>query len=111
MITFKSVGHFFATAIKKLLAAAPKIEAGAEKVEATQAEVTGITALVPTYGPLAVTIENAGYALLGELIAVMKAGGAAADAKLADLGLDAAVVSTVKAVANDPTIVKLAKLV
>jgi hypothetical protein len=111
MKVFKSIGHFFANAIQKLLAAEPTVVADAQKVESTQAEVTAVTALVPTYGPLGVTIENAGYALLGEMVAVLKAGGAAAEAKLADIGLDSDVVATVKAVAADPTIQKVAKLI
>lgn len=43
MITFKSVGHFFANAVKKLLAAEPVIVAAGEKVEATQQEVTSVS--------------------------------------------------------------------
>ena len=111
MKVYNSVAHFIATAIKRLLAASPVIVADCTAVESTQTEVTAITALVPTYGPLAVTVENAGYALLGEIIAVLKASGAAAEAKLLDVGLDANVVATVKAVAADPTIQKVVKLI
>ena len=109
-LVFKSVGHFFATAVQKMIAAEPKVVTVAEKVEGTATEVEAISSLVPKYGPLAVTVEKAGYALLGELIAVLKAGGAAAEAKLADIGLDANVVATVKAVAADPVIVAASKL-
>jgi len=110
MKVFKSIGHFFANAIQKLLAAEPTVVADATKIEGTQATVTAVSAAVPVYGPLAVNVENAGYALLGEVIAVLKAGGAAAQAKLADVGLDTAVIATVKAVAEDPAIVAAGKL-
>jgi len=43
-------------------------------------------------------MEKAGYAVLGELSAVLTAGGAAAEAKLADAGLDTNVIATVKAI-------------
>ena len=65
---------------------------------------------IPVYGPLAVTVEKAGYAVLGELASVLTAGGAAAEAKLADAGLDVNVVATVKAMlASIPQFVTLAK--
>jgi hypothetical protein len=103
MTLFKNVGHFFATLFKGAVAAIPKIEATAGTVEA-------VTSLVPTYGPLAATVEQAAYACLGELAAVLTAGSTAAEAKLADAGLDANVVATVKAlVAGVPTIVADAK--
>jgi hypothetical protein len=103
MIHFKSVGHFFATVFEKVLADIPKVEATASTVEA-------VTAAIPTYGPLAVPIEQAGYAVLGELASVLTAGGAAAEAKLADAGLDTNVITTVKAlVASIPQFVTLAK--
>jgi hypothetical protein len=103
MITFKSVGHFFATAFQRVVAVLPK-------VEATEATVEAVTAKIPVYGPLGLTIEKAGYAVLGELSAVLTAGGAAARAKLADAGLDENVITTVEAlVASVPTITALAK--
>lgn len=103
MKVFKNIGHFFATLFKGAVADIPKIESSAGTVEA-------ITALVPTYGPLAATVEQAAYACLGELAAVLTAGSAATEAKLADAGLDANVVETVKAlVASVPTIIADAK--
>lgn len=89
-ITFKSAGHFLATVFQKVVAALPKIQATANTVEA-------VTAAVPTYGPLGVTAEKAAYAVLGELAAVLNAGGAAATTKLADAGLDINVIQTVEA--------------
>lgn len=97
-ITFKSVGHFFAKAFAFL----PKIEATAGTVET-------VTAAVPTYGPLAVSVEKAGYAVLGELAAVINAGGAAASSKLSDAGLDINVIQTVEALVKAvPTIAAMA---
>jgi hypothetical protein len=102
-ITFKSVGHFFATVYEKVVAVLPKLEE-------TEGVVEAVTAKVPTYGPLAVTLEQAGYAVLGELSAVLNAGGAAAAAKLADAGLDENVIATVKAlVSSIPQVAALAK--
>ena len=103
MITFKSVGHFFATVYEKVVAVIPKIEASATTVET-------VTASVPVYGPLGLTVEKAGYALLGELSAVLNAGGEAAKAKLNDAGLDINVISTVEdLVKSVPQFATLAK--
>lgn len=86
---FKSVGHFFASVFQKVVAVIPK-------VQATEGTVEAVTAKIPVYGPLALPIEKAGYAALGELAAVLNAGGAAAKAKLADAGLDSLVIATVE---------------
>lgn len=103
MITFKSVGHFFATAYQKVVAVLPKIEA-------TETTVEKVTAEIPTFGPLALTVEKAGYAVLGELSAVLTAGGAAAKAKLADAGLDEKVIATVEdLIKGIPQIATMAK--
>ena len=103
MQVFKNIGHFFAVLFKGTVAALPKIAATATTVEA-------ITAALPVYGPLAATVEQAAYACLGELSAVLTAGGAAVEAKLADAGLNANVVATVKAlVAGIPTVVAATK--
>jgi hypothetical protein len=102
-ITLKSVGHFFAKVYTAVVGELPKIEATATTVEA-------VTAKIPVYGPLAVTLEQAGYAVLGELSAALNAGGAAVEAKLADAGLDINVIDTVKdIVASVPTIAAVAK--
>ena len=101
MITFKSVGHFFATAFTALAKDIPK-------VEGTEATVEAVTAAAG--GAVAVPLESAAYAVLGEVAAVITAGGSAASSKLADAGLDVAVIQKVEAViANFPNIVTLAK--
>jgi hypothetical protein len=89
-ITFKSVGHLFATAYSKIVKILPAIQATAGTVET-------VTAAVPVYGPLALPVEKAAYAVLGELAAVLNAGGAATSKKLADAGLDINVIQTVEA--------------
>ena len=110
MITFKSVGHFFATVFQKVVAAEPKVEAGIVKVEDSAATVETVTAAVPVYGPLALTVEKAGYAVLGEIAAVLNAGDKAAAAKLADAGLDINVISSVQSLlASVPQMATLAK--
>lgn len=87
---FKSVAHFFATVYQKAIAIIPK-------VQATETTVETVTAQVPVYGPLALPVEKLGYAVLGEISAVLHAGGAAASAKLADAGLDSSVIASVEA--------------
>lgn len=103
-ITFKSVGHFLA----KALTAVAK---GITKVEGSEAVVEKVTADIPVYGPLALTVEKAAYAALGELGAVLNAGDAAAAAKLADAGLDTNVIQTVEALIKEgiPGLAALAK--
>ncbi len=88
MITFKSVGHFFATAFKAIVKDLPAIEG-------TKTVVEGVTASID---PAIIPVENAAYAVLGEIASVLTAGGAAATAKLQDAGLDVAVIDKVKSV-------------
>lgn len=90
-ISFKSAGHFFAKAYKAIVADLPK-------VEATKGTVEAVTEKIPVYGPLAVSVEDAGFAVLGELSNLLNAGGAAAAAKLSDAGLDVNVIQTVQAI-------------
>ena len=103
MKLFNSVGHWFATFFKAAVVTIPKIEAA-------QGTVETVTKLIPTYGPLLTTLEDAGYMVLGELASVLTAGGSAAATKFADAGLDIKVIQTVQAVvAGVPTIVAAAK--
>jgi hypothetical protein len=102
---FKNIGHFFATVYQKALTIIPAIQ----KTETTVETVTA-NANIPVYGPLALTVEKAGYAILGELSAVLHAGGEAAAAKLTDAGLDSNVIATVKALlASIPQFTALVK--
>lgn len=90
---FNNVAHWFATFFKAAAVDIPKVEATAGTVET-------LTKLVPVYGPLAATVEDAGYMVLGELASLLTAGGAAAASKLADAGLDTKVIQTVQAVVS-----------
>jgi len=100
MITFKSVGHFFATAYRAIVNDIPKVEATKTTVEA----VTKVA------DPNLVPVEDTAYAILGEVSSVLTAGGAAAEAKLADAGLDVNVINMVKtALASVPNLVVVAK--
>lgn len=104
---FRSAGHFLATVFHKVLGAAqatvstvakdaPVVVAAIQQVEATAPVVEAVTATIPVYGPLGLTLEKAGYAVLGEIGAAIAAGGAAAKANLANAGLDQAVIATVE---------------
>jgi hypothetical protein len=101
-ITFKSVGHFFATVYKDVVSELPKVEATKATVETVTESVPGGSAVVP--------LEDLGYAVLGELSAILNAGGDAAKAKLADAGMDVTVVNDVEALLKSvPQIATLAK--
>jgi hypothetical protein len=89
---WKSLGHFFASVFQKVLAVNATIQKDAPVIE-------GATAAVPVYGPLAVTVEQAAFAVLGEVAAALNAGGAAVETQLTSAGLDQKVIDTVKAVA------------
>ena len=110
MITFKSVGHFFATAFQKVVAAVPKVESGIQTVENAAPTVEAVTAVVPVFGPLAVPVEKAGFAALGELAAVLTASGDAGKQNLQDAGLDINVIATFEDLLKSiPQLVTLAK--
>ncbi len=102
-IVFHSIGHFFATVFAKAKLFLPALQSTAGTVEA-------VTAAVPVYGPLALTVEKTAYAVLGEVASVVNATDAAGQAKLADAGLDLQVIATVEAlIAGVPEIAALAK--
>ncbi len=102
-IVFHSIGHFFATVFAKAKVFLPALQATAGTVET-------VTAAVPVYGPLGLTVEKAAYAVLGEVASVVNAVDAAGKAKLADAGLDIQVIATVEAlIAGVPEIAALAK--
>ncbi len=102
MITFKSVGHFFAKAFKAIVTEIPKIEATKDTVETVTAAIPGGAAIVP--------LEDAGYMALGELASILTTGGEAASQKLADAGVDVSVVQQIEALIKQyPSIVALAK--
>ena len=98
MSIFKNVGHFFATAINKILTSAPTVEAKADAVNAqVQTSVIGVEAVssvIPVYGPEAVTIEKAGAMALGAIVGIIHMFGEAAKSKLLDVGLDQTAIDT-----------------
>lgn len=101
-ITFKSVGHFFAVAYTAVVK-------GLEKVEGTETTVETATSSIPG-SATAVLVEKGAYAVLGEISSLLAAGGAAAASKLADAGLDKAVVTQVQTLMTQvPELVVVAK--
>jgi len=107
MISFKSVGHFFASAFKKLAAAEPVVAKDIAAAQASKTEVEGITAAIV---PSAVPLEDAAYALLGEVASLLNAGGQAAADKLANVGLDVNVINMAKTVLSSvPQLATVAK--
>lgn len=102
-ITFKSVGHFFATFYQKVKGDLPK-------VQATEGIVEAVTAKVPVYGAIALPIEKLAYAVLGDVAGVLNALDAAGKAKLANAGLDEQVIAAVQdLVKSEPQVAALAK--
>ncbi len=101
--TFRSVGHFFATFFSKA-------EQILGAVEGTAATVETVTAAVPVYGPLALSVEKSAYAVLGDVAAVVNATDAAGKTKLTDAGLDTQVIATVEALVTAlPQVAAMAK--
>lgn len=102
MITFKSVGHFFAKAFKAVVADTPKIEA-------TKAVVETVTQAIPG-GAAAVPLEDAGYMILGEVASILTAAGDAGSKKLADAGVDVGVIQQIENLVKQfPHLITLAK--
>jgi len=107
MITFKSIGHFFATAWTALQTDEPKVESALTKVEKTEGTVEMVSSAA---APVLVPIEKVAYAVLGEISALLASGDAAAAKKLSDAGLDVNVVTTVQNLLKTaPNLVTVAK--
>ncbi len=99
MITFKSVGHFFAKVFRDVVV-------GIGDVEKTATVVEGVTAAV---FPQAVPVEKAAYAILGEVSSLLTTGGQAAEQHLTNAGVDISVINQVKDVlASVPHVVAIA---
>lgn len=102
MFTFKSVGHFFAKSFKAIATGAAAAEKAAPVIETVTSLIPGGAALVP--------LEDAGFMALGELGAVISKGDAAVKAKLADAGLDKAVIEQIEGLVKSyPQILAIAK--
>jgi hypothetical protein len=104
---FNNLPHALATFFKAAAAdvkkAIPVIENAIEKAEGDKAIIEGVSGAVANAvqpgaaGPV-VTIEDAGFAVLGSIDAALKSGDAAAEQKLLDAGIDVNAINAVKAV-------------
>lgn len=110
--SFKNTAHAFATFFKAAKADVikyePKIVAGIEKVEGDKTEIEAVTgvavaAIAPAEAPIATTIEDAGFAVLGKIVDLLNAGGTAAESSLLNAGFDQNVIDAAKAVAASST--------
>jgi len=93
MISFSSIGHFFASAFHDLHVAAiavAKVETSAASLEPTIEAVTGLLF------PPGVAIERTAFALLGEVAAVVTKTDSATAAKGVNVSLDAALIAEVR---------------
>jgi hypothetical protein len=93
-ISFKSLGHAIATAFKWVANNAP---ADIAKIEATKTVVDEVLPEVPTYGGVATSLADLGYAALGEIASVITTGTAAQKQSLSDAGLDNSVITAIEA--------------
>jgi len=107
-ITWKSVGHVFASGFHDLVVAARAVALFSAKVQPEASTIESITSLVPIYGPEAATIERLAFAALGEFAAIVNAaGGASAAASL--VPVDPVLLQEVEAaLKNNPQLVKQA---
>lgn len=94
MITFKSVGHFFAKAFQTIASETPKIATALDDAQKVKPVVEGVTVAVG--GAAIVPLEDAAFAALGALAAFLHVGGDASAAKLADLGFDTVAIAKAK---------------
>jgi hypothetical protein len=106
-LNFKNVGHALATFFKTAAADAKKIavaaDADIQKVEADKTKIEAVSAgvaaaVAPGSETAVISVEDAAFAVLGSIDAAIKDGGAAAEQKLLDAGLDSTAIAAVKAV-------------
>jgi hypothetical protein len=104
---FNNLPHALATFFKAAAAdvkkAIPVIENAIEKAEGDKTIIEGVSAaaanaIQPGSAVPVVTIEDAGFAVLGSIDAALKSGDAAAEQKLLDAGIDVNAINAVKAV-------------
>lgn len=108
MISFNSIGHFFAKAFLALKNDEPKIAADLNKVEGSETTVETVTALAG--GASLVPVEKAAYAVLGAVSGALLASEGAAAKKLADAGLDTVAIQAVEDLLKKfPALVAVAK--
>jgi hypothetical protein len=105
--SFKNVQHAVACFFKAVAKDTPLVLAKTEQVivgvekDKTQIEAVSAVAAGAVGGAAAatttITIENAAFAALASLVTALQAGGAAAQAKLLDAGLDQTAIDAAKA--------------
>jgi len=107
-VSLNSVGHFFAKFLHGVLAVEQKAAKSLTELAATETTVEAVTTSVGASA--VVPVEKAAYAVLGEVAQVLTLAGEAGEAKLADAGLDSAVIEKVKSILADSSqVVALAK--
>ena len=98
MFAFRSLGHFFAAAAHDAKACVSFVSSHQAQIDrGLETAAVAVSALDPALAPLAATIERAGEAVLGEVLAVVSKLEAAGEAKGVDVALDASVVAELKA--------------
>ena len=98
-----ALATFFKTAAADVKKAIPVIENAIEKVEGEKTVIEGVSgavanAIAPGSATPVITIEDAGFALLGSVDAALKGGDAAAERSCSMPGLDVNAINAVKAV-------------
>lgn len=102
MISFKSVGHAFASALTKIHAGLQAVEKVLPSIQQDEKIVEGITALIPGGGAqTALAVERVAFGVLGDVAAAVSAVDDATLAKGVDVTLDAEVAAAVKALVTD----------
>jgi hypothetical protein len=99
-LTWKSIGHAFASGFSAIVKGASYIEGAVVKVEGSEQKVEQLSALVPGYGPTIVAVEQISYAGLGMLVGALHYGGAAFEKNLLDNGADQSAIDEIKALVH-----------
>jgi len=95
-LTWKSIGHAFASGFSSIVRGSKYIESGLVKVESSAPTVERLSALIPGYGPQIVAIEQVSYAALGMLVGGLHYSGAAFEQNLLNSGSDQTAIDTIK---------------
>jgi hypothetical protein len=96
--SFSSIGHAIASGLNDAYTGMKAVSSFIDKVATptNQAEIEALTALIPSVGPEAVTIERAVFAVAGEVAAVLNDVTNGGEQKLLDAGFDATVIADFK---------------
>lgn len=97
--SFKSIGHALATGLSDAYKGATAVEKFIAKVATpgNEAEVEALTALIPTVGPEAATIERGVFAVAGEVGSLLSDITGAGEKALLGAGFDASIIADFKA--------------